>query len=81
MPKNPTMTPIVIKATKSAKGDLIWLSIPTAGKLSSRWEGGWKIDEVKSPVTMKIANIQRFKVASTCESLEAQNSRRGECKQ
>ena len=24
-------------------GDLVWLSIPTAGKLDPRWEGGWKV--------------------------------------
>ena len=50
------------KVTKFSKGDLIWLSVPTAGKLSPRWEGGWKIDEVKSPITMKIANGQCSKV-------------------
>ena len=50
------------KITRFAKGDLIWLSSPTAGKLSPRWEGGWKIAEVKSPVTMKIVNGQCYKV-------------------
>ena len=50
------------KITRFAKGDLIWLSSPTVGKLSPRWEGGWKIAEVKSPVTMKIVNGQRCKV-------------------
>ena len=44
------------KITGFAKGDLIWLSSPTASKFSPRWEGGWKIAEVKSPVTMKIVN-------------------------
>ena len=50
------------KITRFAKGDLIWLSSPTAGKLSPQWEGDWKIAEVKSPVTMKIVNAQRSKV-------------------
>ena len=30
--------------------DYVWLSVPTAGKLDSRWEGNWKISAVKSPV-------------------------------
>ena len=42
------------RATKFRKGDPVWLSIPTAGKLSPRWEGGWEIQEVKTAVTMKI---------------------------
>ena len=50
------------KVTRFAKGDLNWISILTAGKLSPQWEGGWKIDEVKSPVMMKIANGQHSKV-------------------
>ena len=32
-------------------GDPVWLSTPTAGKLSPRWE---RISSVKSPVTMEI---------------------------
>ena len=44
------------------KRDLVWLSSPTAGKLSPRWEGGWKIQEVKTPVTMKITNGHYSKV-------------------
>ena len=31
-------------------GDLVWLSIPTAGKLDPRWEGGWKVKACKSLV-------------------------------
>ncbi|KAL5505960.1 hypothetical protein EMCRGX_G007512 [Ephydatia muelleri] len=34
-------------------GDLVWLSIPTAGKLDPRWEGGWKVKACKSPVNME----------------------------
>ena len=40
----------------------VWLSIPTAGKLESRWEGGWKIKSIKSPVTMEITDGRRTKV-------------------
>eukprot|EP00731_Ephydatia_muelleri_P021178 Em0013g905a len=29
-------------------GDLVWLSIPTAGKLDPRWEGKWKVKMLKS---------------------------------
>ena len=30
------------------KGDQVWLSIPTAGKLDSRWEGGWMVDQYQA---------------------------------
>jgi hypothetical protein len=43
-------------------GDLVWLSVPTAGKLDPRWEGNWKVTAVKSPVTMEISNGNRKKV-------------------
>ena len=29
-------------------GDPVWLSIPKAGKLSPRWEGNWKVKQVKN---------------------------------
>ena len=29
-----------------AIGDSVWLSIPTAGKLDPRWEGGWTVKSV-----------------------------------
>ena len=35
-------------------GDTVWLSIPTAGKLASQWEGGWIVKSVRSPVTLKL---------------------------
>ena len=44
------------------KGDPVWLSVPTAGKLDPRWEGGWIIQAVKSPVTVKISDPERIKV-------------------
>ena len=40
-------------ARQFAIGDLVWLSIPTAGKLDPRWE--WKC-RVKSAVTMEITD-------------------------
>jgi len=43
------------------KGDSVWLSIPNTGKLSPHWEGGWKIAECKSPVTMTITDGERLK--------------------
>ena len=43
-------------------GDLVWLSIPTAGKLDPRWEGKWKVKSKKSPVTMEITDGKRTKV-------------------
>ena len=50
------------RVTQFRKGDLVWLSNPTAGKLSPRWEGGWKIQEIKSPVTMKLTNSHHSKI-------------------
>ena len=43
-------------------GDLVWLSIPTAGKLDPRWEGKWKVKTRKSPITMEITDGKRTKV-------------------
>ena len=43
-------------------GDLVWLSIPTAGKLDPRWEGGWKVKACKSPVNMEISDGTRNRV-------------------
>jgi len=37
-------------------GDLVWLSVLTAGKLTAHWEGQWKVDEVKNSVNVKISN-------------------------
>ena len=42
--------------------DKVWLSVPTAGKLQPRWEGGWKVTSVKSPVTIEIGNGGQSKV-------------------
>ena len=42
-------------------GDLVWLSIPTAGKLDPHWEGGW-IQEIASPVNAKISDGLRTRV-------------------
>eukprot|EP00731_Ephydatia_muelleri_P034988 Em0090g2a len=43
-------------------GDLVWLSIPTAGKLDPRWEGGWKVKACKSPVNMEVNDGTRNRV-------------------
>ncbi|KAL5509727.1 hypothetical protein EMCRGX_G005145 [Ephydatia muelleri] len=43
-------------------GDLVWLSIPTAGKLDPRWEGGWKVKACKSPVNMEVSDGTRNQV-------------------
>ena len=39
--------------------DHVWLSVPTAGKLDPRWEGGWIIQAVKSPITYTIHDGKR----------------------
>eukprot|EP00731_Ephydatia_muelleri_P014297 Em0008g17a len=46
-------------------GDLVWLSVPTAGKLDLRWEGNWTVRGVKSPVTVEISDGDRTKVVHT----------------
>ena len=35
-------------------GDLVWLSVPTAGKLSRRWEGKWIVNAVPSRVSVEL---------------------------
>ena len=35
-------------------GDVVWLHVPTAGKLDTRWEGGWTVKEVLSPVNVAV---------------------------
>ena len=44
------------------QGDLVWLSLPTAGKLDARWKGKWTVTSPKSPVTVKITNGARTRV-------------------
>ena len=51
-----------VAARKFTNGDPVWLSIPTGGKLSPRWEGGWRIQDIKTAVTMKITDGHRSKV-------------------
>ena len=41
--------------------DKVWLSVPTAGKLQPKWEGGWRVISVKFPVTIKISDGGREK--------------------
>lgn len=47
-PKRPDSTPPSFK-----DGDLVWLSVPTAGTLQPRWEGNCRIKTVKSLITWK----------------------------
>ena len=35
-------------------GDTVWLHMPTAGKLNARWEGGWTVKKVLSPVNVAV---------------------------
>ena len=48
-----------------AVNDKVWLSVPTANKLEPRWEGGWKVTLVKSPVTVEINDGKRTRVVHT----------------
>ena len=43
-------------------GDHVWLSIPTAGKLDPKWEGGWKVVKVASPINMQIHDGKRTQI-------------------
>jgi len=36
----------VTQARAFVVGDLVWLSIPTAGKLDPKWEGEWTVQSV-----------------------------------
>ena len=42
--------------------DLVWLLVPTRGKLQLKWQGKWKVIELKNPVNVKITNGQNTKV-------------------
>ena len=42
--------------------DLVWLSVPTAGKLTPQWDSWWKVDEVKNSVNVKISHDSQSKV-------------------
>ena len=43
-------------------GNLVWLSIPTAGKLDPRWEGEWFVKSTQNPVNVEISNGKTTKV-------------------
>ena len=43
-------------------GDPVWLSIPTAGKLQPRWDGGWTVTKVKGPCNLELTNGHHMKV-------------------
>ena len=36
--------------------ETVWLLIPRRGKLESKWQGGWKVRAVKSPINIQIIN-------------------------
>ena len=42
-------------------GDSVWLSIPTAGKLDSRWEGKWVVHSIPGPTSYTITDGKRFR--------------------
>ena len=42
--------------------DCVWLSVPVAGKLEPKWEGGWRVTSVLSPVTIAISDGKRNRV-------------------
>ena len=44
------------------QGDLIWLSIPAAGKLDARWEVKWTVTSPNSPVTVEITDSVRTRL-------------------
>ena len=50
------------KEPSFAVNDKVWLSVPTAGKLQPRWEGGWKVTSVKSLVTIEINDGRKNQV-------------------
>ena len=43
-------------------GDLVWLSVPTCGKLQPKWQGKWEVIELKNPVNVTITDGQNTKV-------------------
>ena len=43
-------------------GDLVWLSVPTRGKLQPKWQGKWEVIELKNPVKVTITDGQNTKV-------------------
>ena len=50
-------------ARQFAVGDLVWLSVPTAGKLDPQWGGGkWRIKAFKSAVTMEVTDGRQTRV-------------------
>ena len=40
----------------------VWLSVPTRVKLQPKWQGRWKVLEIKSPTAIRITNGQTTKV-------------------
>ena len=36
--------------------DPVWLLVPRQGKLTSKWQGGWKVKALKSTINLEICN-------------------------
>ena len=54
-------------------GDPVWLSVPTAGKLSPRWEGKWTVKTVLSQINMEITD-GRLIISIACSTVFSQNT-------
>jgi len=50
------------KPQQFTTGDLAWLSVLTADKLSPHWKGRWKVEEIKDSVNVRISNGSQSKV-------------------
>ena len=44
----------------------VWLSVPTAGKLSPQWEGKWTMKTVLSQINMEITDGKRNNLGCSC---------------
>jgi len=43
------------------RGDSVWLTSPTAGKLDPKWEGDWEVQAVNEPTAYTIIDGKRTK--------------------
>ena len=60
--KQKLMYDLHTKACSFKEGDPLWLSVPKAGKLEPRWEGGWKVAKIKNPVNVQISSGHHSKI-------------------
>ena len=66
-------------------GDAVWLHVPTAGKLEAKWEGGWTVRRVLSPVNVdiehtttartRVVHVNRLQARIVREEVEAQGDK------